>query len=74
MRVESFDLPPCHGKAIHERIDRLGSVMVRTTGQMRVSGGGQDGVVTEDFLDFEEVNAGFDQMGGIAVPPMSLKT
>ena len=34
---------------------------------MGIFGGGQNGVVTEDFLDFEQVNAGFDQMGGITV-------
>jgi hypothetical protein len=30
-------------------------------------GGGQDTVVTEDFLDFEQVNARFDQMRSVAV-------
>jgi hypothetical protein len=41
---------------------------------MGVSGGAQDGAVTEDFLYFEQVDARFDQMGGITVAPMSLKT
>ena len=34
---------------------------------MSVFGGGQDGVVTENSLYFEQVNARFDQMGGITV-------
>ena len=34
---------------------------------MGVFGGGQDGVVTEDLLDFEQVDTRFDQMGGITV-------
>ncbi len=41
--------------------------MVRAGGQVSVFGGGQDGVVTEDFLYFEQVDARFDQMGGITV-------
>ncbi len=34
---------------------------------MSVFGGGQDGVVTEDPLYFEQVDARFDQMSGITV-------
>lgn len=34
---------------------------------MSVFGGGQDGAVTENFLYFEQVDARFDQMGGITV-------
>ena len=34
---------------------------------MGVFGGGQDGAVTEDFLYLEQVDARFDQVGGIAV-------
>ena len=34
---------------------------------MSVFGAGQDGVVTEDFLYFERVDARFDQMSGITV-------
>jgi len=29
-------------------------------GQMGITGGGQDTVVAEDFLGFEQVNASFD--------------
>jgi predicted kinase len=34
--------------------------MVRGVGQVGVTGGGQDTMVTENFLDFEQVNARFD--------------
>jgi hypothetical protein len=32
-----------------------------------ITRGGQDAVVTEDLLDFKQVNARFNQMSGIAV-------
>ena len=41
--------------------------MVGVGCQMRVLGGGQDGAVAEDFLHFEQVDAGFDQMCCITV-------
>jgi hypothetical protein len=35
--------------------------------QMRIAGGREDGMMAEDLLDFEEVDAGLDQVSGIAV-------
>lgn len=35
--------------------------------QMRIAGGGEDGVMAENLLDFEEVDTGLDQVSGIAV-------
>ena len=35
--------------------------------QMGISGGGQNGVVAEDFLYLDQIDAGFDQVRGIAV-------
>ena len=67
MRAESFDAPPFDGEAVHQRIDHLCGVMLRAAGQVSVFSGGQDGVVTEDFLYFAQVDARLDQMGGIAV-------
>jgi hypothetical protein len=32
-----------------------------------ITGGGQNAVVTEYFLNFEQINTGFDQMGGVAL-------
>ena len=48
--------------------------MVRAGGQAGVFGGGEDGAVTEDFLYFEQVDARFDQMGGITVAIMPSST
>jgi len=41
--------------------------MVGVGGQMGISGRGQNAAVAEDFLYFEQIDAGFDQMGGVAV-------
>jgi hypothetical protein len=67
MRAKSFDAPPVNAKAIHQSIDQHISLKVGGVGQMGIAGGGQDAVVAEDFLDFQQVDTGFDQMGGIAV-------
>ncbi len=67
MRVGSFGFLPCHGKAVDQVIDDLLGIVLCTSRQMCVFGGSQDGAVTEDFLNFEQVDAGFDQMGRIAV-------
>ncbi len=41
--------------------------MPRMGGQVRVFGGGQDRAMTEDFLYFEQIDTGLDQVGGVAV-------
>jgi hypothetical protein len=41
--------------------------MLRGVGQMGIASSGQDTVVAEDFLHFEQVDARFDQMRGITV-------
>ena len=33
---------------------------MKTIGHLGITGGGQDTVVAEDFLDFEQVNTRFD--------------
>lgn len=45
----------------------MASVLIRAIGQMGITGRGEDAVVTEDFLHFQQVNTGLDQMRGIAV-------
>jgi hypothetical protein len=67
MRVGSFHFPPVQGKAIHQGIDQLIGVPVRAGSQMGIAGSGQDTVVAEDFLHFQQIDAGFDQMCGVAV-------
>ena len=44
--------------------------MFRGGCQVGVFGGSQDGVVAKDFLYLDQINARFDQMGGITVAPM----
>jgi len=61
-------LPPVQGKAIHQGIDHLVGILIRAVSQMGIAGGGEDTVVAEDFLHFQQIDTGFDQMGGVAMP------
>ena len=42
--------------------------MLGLIGQMGIAGGGEDGVVAEEFLHLDQIDTGLDQVGGIAVP------
>ena len=42
--------------------------MLGLIGQMGIAGGGEDGVVAEEFLHLKQIDTGLDQVGGIAVP------
>ena len=68
MRVVSFDLPPLNGKGLHQVIDDLVSIMCSVGSKMCVLTGRQDAAVTKDFLYFEQVDTGFNQMSGKTVP------
>lgn len=67
MTAGSFHFPPVQGKAIHQGIGHLVGVLIRAVGQMGIAGSGEDTMVAEDFLHFQQIDAGFDQMRGIAV-------
>jgi hypothetical protein len=67
MTAGSFDLPPIQGKAIHQGIDHLVGVLMRAVSQMGIAGGGEDTGVAEDFLHFQQIDTGFDQMRGVAM-------
>ena len=41
--------------------------MLGLVGEVGVAGGGEDAVVAEELLDFDQIDAGLDEMGGIAV-------
>ena len=41
--------------------------MLGLVGQVRVSRGSENGVVTEEFLYFDQIDTGLDQVGCIAV-------
>ena len=55
-------------KPIHERINPHIGLKIRGVGQMGIASGGQNAVVAEDFLDFQQVDTGFDQVSGVTVP------
>ena len=67
MRAESLNFPPGQGKAVHQVIDQLLGVGVRILGEVGIFGGGQDAVVAEDLLYFEQIDTRLDQMCGITV-------
>jgi hypothetical protein len=59
--------PPEPSKPVHQRVDPVDRVMLGLIRQMRIAGGREDRVMAEILLDFEEVDAGLDQVRGIAV-------
>jgi hypothetical protein len=67
MTAKSFDLPPLDAETVHQRIDELAGIPACAIGQMRITGRGEKTAVAKDFLDFEQIDAGFNQVGGIAV-------
>ena len=42
--------------------------MLGLVSEVGIAGGGEDRVRAEEFLDLDQIDAGLDQMGGIAVP------
>ena len=50
-----------------QRIDACLRGELTLFGEMGVAQGGEDGLMAEDFLHFQQVNARFNQMRGIAV-------
>ncbi len=67
MRGGSFDFPPIEGKAIHQIVDDLLCVMICLGCEVGISGGRQNRTMAKDLLNFEQIDARFDQMGCIAV-------
>jgi len=45
--------------------------MLGLVGEVGVAGGGENAVMTEDLLDLDQIDTGFDQVGCIAVSPIS---
>lgn len=54
-------------KGIHQRINLLAAIEFGGLREMGVTDGGQNRAVAEDFLDFQQVNPCFNQMGGITM-------
>ena len=42
--------------------------MFGLVGQVGIAGGGEDGVMAEEFLHLDQIDASLDQVGCIAVP------
>ena len=47
--------------------------MLGALSQVGIAGGGEYGVVPEEFLYLDQIDTGLDQVSGIAVALMSLK-
>ena len=60
-------MPPADLEAIHQAVDALDGVMLGLIRQMGIASGGQDGVMAEEFLYLDQIDTGFDQVGGVAV-------
>jgi len=64
-----LDLPLLQDKPIDHRIDDLLGLLVGLRGQKGVFGGGQDGAMPQNSLDFKQVDTRFNQMSGITGVP-----
>ena len=67
MPGESFGRPPLDGEAIHQGVDPIECVMLGLVGEVGVAGGGENAVMTEDLLDLDQIDTGFDQVSCITV-------
>ena len=63
-----MDLPPGEGEAIHQSIDPVDGVVLGLIRQMGIAGGGENGVMTEEFLHLDQIDASLDQVSCIAMP------
>jgi hypothetical protein len=52
----------------HQEIEAFNRGVGLMAGQMGVTGGGEDGLVTEELLQVREINACFNTVCGKAVP------
>jgi len=67
MIIRSFDVSPLDGETIHQIIDQPVGIFCGMGGEVRIFSSGQDTAVAQDFLDLQQVKAGLDQMGRVAV-------
>ena len=52
---------------MNQVVDQFVGIALLVGGEMGIAGGGQDGAVAEDLLNGQQIDAGFQQMGGVAV-------
>jgi hypothetical protein len=55
---------------MNQVVDQFVGIALLVGGEMGIAGGGQDGAVAEDLLNGQQIDAGFQQMGGVAVSLM----
>ena len=60
-------MAPGDGEAIHQGVDALDGLMLGLVGQVGISNRGENGVMAEKLLHFDQIDPGLDQVGGIAV-------
>ena len=46
--------------------------MLGLIGEVCVACGGENAVMAEELLDLDQIDAGLDEVGGVAVPPMPI--
>ena len=66
-RSESFDTSSGNFEGVGQGVDGPAGVVAGDGGQMGVPGGGQDADMTQDLLEFDQIYAEFQHMGGIIV-------
>lgn len=57
MQARSFHGPPLDGVTIHQGVNELGRILGGIKREVGVFCGGEDGVVTEDFLDLQQIDS-----------------
>jgi len=64
----SFYISPLNGKPIHEVVDGVMGILIDSGCKVNVLTGGANVSVTQYFLYGDQVNAGFNEVGRVAVP------
>ena len=54
-------------EATHQGLNARTHLLIGVAGQVGVAGRGENRVMTQNLLHFKQVNAGFNQVGGVAV-------
>ena len=67
MPAGSCDVAPLDVDLPDQLVDACAAGELALFGEMGVTEGGENGLVPEDLLHFEQVDACFNQMGGVTV-------
>jgi len=66
-RSESFDTSPCNIEGVSQGVDGLSGFVLSDRRQVGISGGGQNADMSQDLLEFDQIDTGFQQVGSITV-------